>query len=196
MLPSKGVSVKPTIMKKLMITIVSMMAAMSGFSQTEIAEPEFIGQVIVVNADSTTTLLQKEQASMKASSTSFGLIPIPGSGLLDKTKTNMVVKGKEAPVTLNQGRLTFIVRAEKNDIDPTSVMGVFQFEVKKGKRQFKIAEGSLTGGFDFSISFNNVKYVAKKYGENSYLVVIENAEPGQYGIVLNDIHNISTFGVK
>lgn len=183
-------------MKKLMMIIVSMMAAMSGFSQTVIAEPEFIGQVVVVNADSTTMLLQKEQASMKSSSTNFGLIPIPGSGLLDKTKTNMVVKGKEAPVTLKQGRLTFIVRAEKNDIDPTGVMGVFQFEVKKGKRHFKIAEGSLTGGFDFSISFNNVKYVAKKYGENSYLVVIENAQPGEYGIILNDIHNISTFSVK
>lgn len=183
-------------MKKIFATLTMVMLTVACFAQSEKLEPEFIGQVVVVNADSTTMLLQKEQASMKASSTNFGLIPIPGSRLLDKTKANMVVKGKEAPVTLNQGRLTFIVRAEKNDIDPTGVMGVFQFEVKKGKRQFKIAEGNLTGGFDFSISFNNVQYVAKKYGEHSYLVIIENPEPGQYGIVLNDIHNISTFGVK
>ena len=183
-------------MKKFAMIIVSLMAAMSGFSQTTVAEPEFIGQVIVVNADSTTILLQKEQASMKASSTSFGLIPIPGSGLLDKSRTNLVVKGKESKITLNQGRLTLIIRAEKNDIDPVSILGVFQFDVKKGKRQFKMAEMNSVGGFDFNMSFNNVKYVAKKYGEHSYMVVIENAEPGQYGIILNDIYNISTFGVK
>jgi hypothetical protein len=183
-------------MKKLMMIIVSMMAAMSGFSQTTVAEPEFVGQVIVVNADSTTILLQKEQASMKASSTNFGLIPIPGSGLLDKSSTNLVVKGKEAKVMLEQGRLTFIVRAEKNDIDPVSILGVFQFDVKKKKRLFKMAEINSVGGWNFNMSFNNVKYVAKKYGEHSYLIVIENPEPGQYGIVLNDIYNVSTFGVK
>ena len=33
-------------------------------------------------------------------------------------------------------------------------------------------------------------------GEHSYLIVIEKPEPGQYGIVLNDIYNVSTFGVK
>ena len=175
--------------------IVSLMAAMSGFSQT-VAEPEFVGQVIVVNADSTTILLQKEQASMKASSTNFGLIPIPGSGLLDKSSTNLVVKGKESKVTLEQGRLTFIVRAEKNDIDPVNILGVFKFDVKKKKRQFKMAEMNSVGGWDFNMSFTNVQYVAKKYGEHSYLIVIENPEAGQYGIILNDIYNISTFGVK
>ena len=170
------------------------MAAMSCYAQT--VEPEFIGQVMVLNSDSTTILLQKEQAAMKASTTNFGLIPIPGSGLLDKSKTNLVVKGKESKVTLNPGRVTLIIRAENNNVDPKSVMGIFQFDVKKGKRQFKVTEGSMVGGYDTTISFNTVQYEAKKYGEHSYLVIIENAEPGQYGIVMNDISNISTFGVK
>ena len=53
-------------MKKLLFTI-SMMAAFSANAQSVI-EPEYIGQVAVVNTDSTTTLLQKETASMKANS--------------------------------------------------------------------------------------------------------------------------------
>lgn len=183
-------------MKKLMMIIVSMMAAMSGFSQTGNLEPEFIGQVVVVNTDSTTKLLPKEQTKMKSSSTSFGLIPIPGTGLLDKSKVNLVVKGAESEMTLNSGRLTFIFRAGKNDVDPKSVFGIFQFEVKKKKRQFQLAEAGMLSGVTSTISFNTVPYEVKKYGNESYLIVIENAEPGQYGITTTDISYISTFGVK
>lgn len=37
-----------------------------------------------------------------------------------------------------------------------------------------MAEMNSVGGFDFNMSFNNVKYVAKKYGEHSYMVAIIN----------------------
>ena len=176
--------------------IVSMMAAMSGFSQTTVAEPEFIGQVIVVNADSTTILLQKEQASMKASSTSFGLIPIPGSGLLDKSKVNLIVKGAESKTVLPKGRVTFIIKTGDNNKDPKDVFGIFQFEVKKKKRQYQLAEAGMLSGIKSTMTFNTVPSEAKKYGEDSYLVVIENIEPGQYAITTTDISHVSTFGVK
>lgn len=55
------------------------LAAGSTFAQVTASEPEFIGQVVVVNADSTTTLLQKEATKVKTGSTKFGYIPIPGS---------------------------------------------------------------------------------------------------------------------
>ena len=87
-------------MKKLVISIVSVMVAMSTFAQSKNFEPEYIGQVVVINADSTTTLLQKEQAAMKTSSSKFGYIPIPGSGLLDKSKVNLTVKGAESKTIL------------------------------------------------------------------------------------------------
>ena len=47
-------------MKKYFATLAMVMLAAAGFAQSEKLEPEFIGQVVVVNADSTTTLLQKE----------------------------------------------------------------------------------------------------------------------------------------
>ena len=86
--------------------------------------------------------------------------------------------------------------AGKNDIDPKSVFGVFQFEVKKKTREFVLAEGSLLGGIQSTTSFNTVPTQVKKYGTESYLVVIENAEPGQYAFTTTDISYVSTFGVE
>ena len=182
-------------MKKFIITMVMVMVTINSIAQSNL-EPEYIGQVVVVNADSTTMVLQKETTAMKTSSSKFGLIPLPGTSLLDKSKCNLVVKGAESKTTLQKGRLTFIVRAGKNDVDPKSVFGIFQFEVKKKNRQFQLAEAGMLSGMKSTISFNTVPCEVKKYGEESYLVIIENAEPGQYGITTTDISNISTFGVK
>ena len=50
-----------------------MLFTMSGaIAQSEKLEPEFIGQVVVVNTDSTTTLLQKEATKIKTGSTKIG----------------------------------------------------------------------------------------------------------------------------
>ncbi len=183
-------------MKKLVISIVSVMIAMSSFAQSKNFEPEYIGQVVVVNADSTTTLLQKEQAAMKTSSSKFGMIPIPGSGLLDKSKVNLTVKGAESKTVFPKGRLTFIIKTGKNDVDPKSMFGIFQFEVKKGKRQYKLAEAGVLSGIQSTMTFNTVPSEAKKYGEDCYLVVIENAEPGQYAFTTTDISQVSTFSIR
>lgn len=183
-------------MKKLMISIVMVMAAISGYPQTTVILPEYIGQVVVVNADSTTTLLQREPTSMKTSSTKFGYIPIPGSGLLDKTRANLTVKGTESETVLPKGRVTLIIKTGDNSKDPKDVFGIFQFEVKKNKRQYQLAEAGILSGVKSTMTFNTVPSEVKKYGEDCYWVVIENAEPGQYAITTTDISQISTFGVK
>ena len=83
-------------MKKIILTTAVMMAmAVSCFAQSKNIEPEYIGQVVILNADSTTVLLQKEAVSMKTKSSNWGLLPIPGSGMLDKAKTKLTIKGKE-----------------------------------------------------------------------------------------------------
>ena len=182
-------------MKKTVLFYIMTIVTLTVSAQS-VTEPEFIGQVAVVNADSTTTLLQKENVTMKANSTKFGLIPVPGSGLFDKSKVNMVAKGAESKTSLQKGRLTFIVRAENNNIEPSNVFRIFQFEVKKKNRQFQMAQASLLGGVESDVSFNNVSYEVKKYGTSSFLVVIMDAEPGEYGIITTDMSKIQTFGVK
>ena len=52
-------------MKKYFATLAMIMLTAAGFAQSQKLEPEFIGQVVVVNADSTTTLLQKEPTKIK-----------------------------------------------------------------------------------------------------------------------------------
>lgn len=160
-----------------------------------VQEPEYIGQVAVLNADSTLTLLEKEPAAMKAKSSKWGFIPVPGAALLDKSKCNVVVKGTESPTKLKSGRLTFIVRAEKNDVDPKTLFGVMQFEVKKKARIFLMAEGGLLSGFESRTNFDGVETKVEKYGSHSYKVTIEDAKPGQYAFV-TDFANIPTFGVE
>jgi hypothetical protein len=168
---------------------------MTASAQSKNLEPEYIGQVVVVNADSTTTLLQSERATLKTGSSKWGYIPIPGSSMLDKAKSYITIKGAESKMTLPKGRLTFIVKCENNDVEPKNMIGILQFEVKKNKRQYKEGEFSVLGGMSSTISYSNVPFKAEKYGEKSYMVVIENAEPGQYGFMAAFTEYL-TFGVK
>ena len=183
-------------MKRYFVTMMVAVMTMVCYAQTERFEPEFIGQVVVINTDSTVTLLEKETTQMKTSSTKFGYIPLPGTSLLDKAKANLVVKGKESPTRLKRGRLTFIIRTGQNNQDPKDVFGIFQFEVKKKTREFVLAESGIISGTTSTNSFNTVPTLVKKYGEDSYLVIIENAQPGQYAITTSDISYVSTFGVE
>lgn len=183
-------------MKKIILTTAVMMATtISCFAQSKNIEPEYIGQVVILNADSTTTLLQKEATSMKTKSSKWGMIPIPGSGMLDKSKTKLTIKGKEAPVSVSAGKVTLVIKAASNEQEPNKVFGIMKFEVEKKARTFLMGEFSLVGGTDMTMNYSNVPYLAKKYGENCYIITIENAEPGEYA-VNTDFSQLSTFSVK
>ena len=183
-------------MKNIILTTAVMMAmTISCFAQSKNIEPEYIGQVVILNADSTTTLLQKEAASMKTNSSKWGMIPIPGSGLLDKSKTKLTIKRKEAPVSVPAGKVTLVVKAASNEQEPNKVFGIMKFEVEKKARTFLMGEFSLVGGTDMTMNYSNVPYLAKKYGGNCYIITIENAEPGEYA-VNTDFSQLSTFSVK
>lgn len=181
-------------MKKIIIAIVGVLAVMSGSAQA--LEPEYIGQVVVVNEDSTTTLLQKEAANIKVKSTKYGRIPLPGTGLLDISKSMLVVGGAKSPVAVKPGCLTLIIRAERNTVNPKNVFGVFKFEAKKKERQYVMAESSFVGVTRCTMNMNTVPTVVKKYGTDSYMVVIENILPGEYGISSSDISSVATFTVE
>lgn len=183
-------------MKKLFVTFALVVLAAVGYAQTKNLLPEFNGQIVAVNADSTTVLLLKETTKLKTGSTGFGFIPIPGAGLLDKHKTKVVVNGRESQTTLKSGRLTFLVKTEDNNVDPSTVFVVMKFDVKKKTREILWSAMSVIGGGDHKTNLENVQYKVNKYGNNAYLVVIENAEPGQYAFMSKDISYVLTFGVK
>ena len=96
-------------MKQLILTSALFLTATLGFAQN-ITEPEYKGQVAVINTDSTTTLLQKETGEHKAKSSAFALVPIPGASLLDRTKAYLTVKGAESPNKISSKKFSHIYK--------------------------------------------------------------------------------------
>ena len=182
-------------MKKLMIFTMMMFLTNVSFGQITTAEPELAGQVAVLNADGTTTLLQKESATIKTKSSKWGMIPIPGSGLLDKAKVQLVIKGKEAPISVQGGTVTLLVKATSNELDPKQVFGIMKLNVEKKSRTFLMGDYSLIGGSNTTLSYSNVPFKVEKYGDSSYVVTIENAEAGEYA-VNTDFTQLATLSVK
>lgn len=170
-----------------------MMVAINSIAQVK--TPEYEGQVAVVNNDSTTTVLKKEAATIKAKSGGLGMIPMVG-GLVDKTKSFLIIKGESSKTMLPAGRLTFVVNVGGNNKEPRNAFGILKLELKKKNRQYQMGEFSLLGGSKSDMDFCNVTYEAKKYGTDCYLVVIENAEPGQYAFFTGNMSALLTFGVK
>lgn len=182
-------------MKNLMMAVVMLITCTTSMAQG-IQEPEYIGQVALVQSDSSQVVLVKEEAEMKTKTSGFGYIPIPGSSLLDKGKTFLRVKGDTSPNKIAKGEVQLIVRVKDNNEDLKNSIGVFQFETKKKERRFTLAKVGLLSGMKATTSFNTVPYEAKKIGASSYMVTIVNLQPGEYGVTTADFIHISTFSVQ
>lgn len=181
-------------MKHLILTSALFLTATLGFAQN-ITEPEYKGQVAVINADSTTTLLQKETGEHKAKSSAFALVPIPGASILDRTKAYLTVKGAESPNKISSKKFSLIIRVKDNSEEPKNAFGIFKFETKKKERRFKMADIGF-GSASATTNFTTVDYEAKKYGSSSYLVTLHDLPAGEYGVVANGFDSIATFSVK
>ena len=86
---------------------------------------------------------------------------------------------------------SYLIKAADNKTDPNSFISVFKFEVKGKERRYQLAE---TGTFSKTESNNlsSVEYKAKKYGESSYYIVLEDLTAGEYGIVIGDPNHENT----
>ena len=182
-------------MKKTMVAMMMFIISSSASAQN-VKEPEYNGQVAILQADSSLVVLQKEVAQMKTKTTGFGYIPIPGSSLLDRGKSFLQVKGNASPNKVTQGKVTLVIRVKDNNEDPKSAIGVFQFEAKKKERRYQLAEVGVLSGMKATTSFNTVDYEVKKWGTSSYLIAIKHLQPGEYGVTAADLGNITTLSVK
>ena len=178
-------------MKKLLFIL--LMCVMASLSIAQVSEPEYVGQVLLLTSDSTTILLDKEAWTTKSKSSHYGMIPIPGSSLLDKTKMLTIIKGNESKVSVPAGQVRFIIKASDNNLDPTSILGIYKFEAKKKTRERKTGEVSLLTGASLSVGGTDVQFKAVKYGKSSYLVEAV-LEPGEYAIdIVGNNAMMSTF---
>ncbi|MBP1539348.1 MAG: hypothetical protein ILA29_03230 [Prevotella sp.] len=187
-------------MKRLFFLSIMFAISYSAYSQTSVVvnEPEFSGQVVYLKSDTEGQLLPKENAQIKTKAgASVYLIGI-GS-----VKSRIHIKGSAANVRIPKSSQTrFIVRAVDNKTDPLQIVNIIKFDIKGNARRAELSKSNSFGGE----STNNMKrmnFNAKKYGEDSYLIMLDNLEKGEYGIYITNPNEkdeknslvIATFGV-
>ena len=174
-------------MKKVIFTIGCLMASvLMASAQQKVIEPEKAWEVVIVNADSSVTKLQKEKFVFKSKSTHFGLIPIPGSELLDKSKSRMIIKGAKAPVSVPHGKITMVVKTvkRKSGEEAKPEFCITQLEVQKKERVYMSMETGIFSGGEVSLDYSNVPYNVVGQGDECFVVTIDDAEPGEYAILM------------
>lgn len=173
-------------MKKVLLFLSFCVFVICSKAQVTVAEPDFAEQTIVLTSDSEGVLLPRESGAIKAKAAAS--LYLTGIG---KVKSRITLDGNTSKVKVaQQNPVRFIVRGVDNLTDPKSFISFFKFEVKKKKRQAQIAEvGTFSGSSVNSLS--NIDFNAKKYGKSSYLIVIDDLEPGEYGIVLGDPNKLT-----
>lgn len=156
-------------------------------------EPEFMGQVLAVRTDETTEQLVQESLTPRhRSSTGQKLFGI-GKDHIEE----MVLQGPRAYVRFRHDEgIAFIVSVPDNRIDPMSMISVFRFKTKK---KMRIAEYSSVGTFGDrqSNTLERQPFTSRRFGANSYLIVLRDVRPGEYGITVDALGGltVSTFGV-
>lgn len=156
-------------------------------------EPEFVGQVLaVLPGDKTTQLIQESLIPRDRATTTATLFGI------GKIKKEMTLNSPRAIVRLkdNDG-IALIVRVFDNQADPMSEIMIFRFETTKKRRQAEYASIGTFGDTQ-SNSLQRQPFTARKFGRNSYMIVLQGAQPGEYGIIVNGTSDltVSTFGVE
>ncbi len=177
-------------MKHFYLMLLGILLGLNAISQINIAEPDFVGEVLAVLDDNTALPLEKVNVQVKIT-----------DQLMGPTK-KLYVPGKSSPVRLKRGKIQLIVRAVDNNTDPMSIIRIFTLTGNKTRKATMAKQNELTG----KVSYNQYKYVAfsgKKYGTSSYLLTIPAIAPGEYGITVNNPNTVdekmfivSCFGVN
>lgn len=189
-----GADTELIFMKKLLLTIATLGSMASAYAQN-FKEPEYIGQVGVMNADSTVTLLPTEKTEMKAKTNGLIYIPVAGS-FLGKGQSFLIVKGATSQTTVPSSNLQLVVRVDNNGVVPSKKIGFVKFEVKKKERRYLMAEAGMFTGTTAKTSYDGLKFKATKIGNSSYLVTFDDVKPGEYALVTEDLSEVATFSVK
>lgn len=168
-------------MKKLFVSFVLATFAIGGFAQSKVKEADFVGNVRVLNADSTTTNLDKYSAQVKTKATGSKIWWGIGS-----SKAFAVVPGATSNCILQSGQaIELLVRSTNNELDPTSIVQVFQYEVKgKNRRAHMRKVNNLYG--NSSIGLESMSFEGKKFGKSSYIITLPALNAGEYGVYVRN----------
>lgn len=152
-----------------------------------VQEPEFAEETLLLTSNSEGVKLNRENGTIKTKAGAS--LYLTGIG---KVKSRLTLKGTESISKAKGASTTYlIIKAADNKTDPNSFINIFKFEVKGKERRYLLAEvGTLSKAESNNLS--NIEYKAKKYGESSYLIILEDLTAGEYGIILGDPNNTNT----
>lgn len=176
-------------MKKVFALLFAMMFAVGSMhaQNVTVEEPEFAEETLLLKSDTEGVKLTRENATVKTKAGAS--LYLTGIG---KVKSRLTLKGEKSLSKVVGGSTTrLIIKAENNKTDPNSFISIFKFEVKGKERRYQLAEAGTLSKTE-SNNLASVEYKAKKYGESSYYIVLEDLTPGEYGIVLGDPNHENT----
>ena len=168
-------------MKRIVLCIAVFISALCVNAQSKLQEADFVGNVRVLNADSTTLNLDKLATQVKSKATGSKIWLGVGS-----TKSFIEVPGKASSIVFEKDTpMKLVVRGSDNNLDPTSVVSIFQYIIKGGDR--RAVFGKINNLFGNSESgLKKISFEGKKFGKNSYIIEFTVSEPGEYGIMVNN----------
>ena len=175
--------------QKIFLSFVIALATLTSASAQNVTvkEPEFAEETLLLTSDSEGIKLSRENGTVKTKAGAS--LYLTGIG---KVKTRLTLKGTKSTSKGVGGSTTrLIVKAKDNNTDPNSFISIFKFEVTRKERRYQLAEAGTLSKTE-SNNLASVEYKAKKYGESSYYIVMENLTPGEYGIVIGDPNNENT----
>lgn len=144
----------------------------------QVAEPKFAGEAALLNEDGTLTMLQNETGNLNMSFT----VTADGMSSTTRIPSNDIIQ--------------LIVKSSNVNESPASTIVVFKMKPKKNKRTASLGAYGIK-------SKDIVKFKGDTYGENSYIITLENLSPGEYGLWYGDKiekntlgeHQMSFFGI-
>ncbi|GGG94587.1 hypothetical protein [Silvibacterium dinghuense] len=151
-------------------------------------EPEYINSFRALAPDG--SLKPLEQQQMAAATKVHGL----GYG---GAETVYAVEGEKSPVRFTAATLPpMIVKLPSPDIDPSTVVHLYQLTPKKGKREVQVAKAHLFTGGKSTLAGEQISMNFAKYGTGSVKVIpAAPLAPGEYALMTQGSMQAFCFGL-
>lgn len=177
-------------MKKI-ISLVSLLliltTTLSYAQEVTVTEPEFAEETLLLTSNNEGVKLNRENGTIKTKAGAS--LYLTGIG---KVKSRLTLKGIQSLSKAKGSSTTkLIIKAANNLTDPNSFISIFKFEIKGDERRYQLAESGTLSKTETN-NLSSVDFKAKKYGESSYYIFMDDLTPGEYGIVMGDPNSTNT----
>lgn len=146
------------------------------FNNITVEEPQFMGKIFYVYNNEPMDLEEtvyyiKQGASVGRKITGIG-----------KVNAIFMIDGITSHVKIQaQDKLYFVCNYGGNNYLPSKIIKLLKLEPKKRTREYIVSSSSNASGDTENDKFSFIKFKAKKYGNESYIIEFINLTPGEYG---------------